>query len=285
MTGEVNLKIKAGFFVTQDGLSLYDEATLPEFSVASVVFVHGLGEHIGRYTQTFQDFTVQGYQCFGFDQRGFGRSGGDRGHIRQFSDYVDDLALFINQIRLLNVDKPIILLGHSMGSIVALAYAIRHPKVLKALLIFSSPIQLPSIFAKIGSFLAQLLAPIIPNLKIPNLIDSRDLSNNFENRQRFSNDPLAYQKVSLNWLSQFTQARHQVLRQAARIEIPVLINHGAEDRIAAPAGAKLLREELGSDDKILNIYTGLKHELLNHLPQERKEVLDKTFLWLDRVLS
>jgi alpha-beta hydrolase superfamily lysophospholipase len=268
------------FFRTNDQLALYFKATIVESSKASIVFVHGVGEHIDRYTETFQTFSEQGYSCFGFDQRGFGRSEGERGHVNSFSDYVEDLAKFIDDIVIREPAKAVFLLGHSMGSIVALAYALKDATKIQGLLVFSCPLKLASYSANLVGFIAQAWSVVMPKLKLPNLIDPQALSNNLTNIQAFITDPYAFNKVSVNWLWEFKLARGNVLNQARHIMLPVLINHGGADHIAAPGSAKALFAALGTHDKTLHIYPGLKHELLNHLPAERAKVLENTFEWL-----
>jgi len=270
----------AAFFRTNDQLALYFNATTVESSIASIVFVHGVGEHIGRYAETFQAFSDQGYSCFGFDQRGFGRSAGEPGHINAFSDYVEDLATFIDVIVGQEPTKTVFLLGHSMGSIVALAYALKYATKLQGLLIFSCPLALASYSANVAGFIAQSCAALMPTLKLPNLIDPQTLSNNVTNIQALIADPYAFNKVSLNWLREFKLARIQVLNHARQIMLPVLINHGEADSIAALSGAEALFTALGTTDKTLYSYPGLKHELLNHCPAERAKVLAQTFEWL-----
>lgn len=270
----------AAFFRTNDQLALYFKATTVKPSKASIVFVHGVGEHIGRYAETFQDFSEQGYSCFGFDQRGFGRSEGERGHINSFSDYVEDLAKFIDDIVIQEPAKAVFLLGHSMGSIVALAYALKYATKIQGLLIFSCPLKLASYSANLGGFIAQGGSIIMPKLKLPNLIDPQALSNNLTNIQAFITDPYAFNKVSINWLREFKLARAHVLNHAQHIMLPVLINHGDADHIAALSGAKALFAALGTTDKTLHVYPGLKHELLNHCPAEKAKVLEQTFEWL-----
>lgn len=270
------------FFQTHDQLALYFKAIRVEADKASVVFLHGVGEHIGRYAEAFQAFSEQGYSCFGFDQRGFGRSEGERGHVNAFSDYVEDLATFIDDIVSRDSTKPVFVLGHSMGSIVALAYALRHQARIQGLLLFSCPLQLQSRPAKLGGFIAQGAAFILPKLKLPNLIDPRALSNNPANIRAFIADPLAYTKVSVNWLREFKLARAEILKHAGQITLPVLMNHGGADTIAALGGARTLFSALGAQDKTLYVYPGLKHELLNHCPAERARVLEQTFDWLER---
>lgn len=271
------------FFRSHDQLALYFEATKAESSKASLVFLHGTGEHIGRYAEMFQTFTEQGYNCFGFDQRGFGRSEGEPGHIDAFSDYVEDLAKFIADIvRPAEPIKPVFLLGHSMGSIVALAYALKYATKIQGLLIFSCPLKLVTCSANLGCFIGEgWPSAVMPKLKLPNCIDPQALSDNSTNIQAFMTDPYAFNKVSLSWLREFKLARDKIQRDVQQIVLPVLINHGDADQIAAPDSATTLFAALGSDDKTLHIYPGLKHELLNHSSAKRAQVLEKTFAWLN----
>jgi len=270
------------YFRTKDQLKLYFKATLVESGKASIVFLHGVGEHIGRYSEAFQIFSEQGYNCFGFDQRGFGQSEGERGHINSFSDYVDDLAKFIDGIVRQQTATPIFLLGHSMGSIVALSYALNYPGQVQGLLIFSCPIKLDSYLATLGGFVAHDWSCIMPTFKVPNFIDPQALSDNKPNIEAFIADPYAVNKVSISWLREFTLARTTVLNQAEQIKIPVLLNHGEADTIASLSGAEALFDMLGTPYKTFHRYPGLKHELLNHCPDKRASVLLQTLAWLNR---
>lgn len=271
-----------GFFKTSDNISLHFKITPAVASKAAIVFVHGVGEHIDRYDAVFNAFANQGYSCFGFDQRGFGLSEGERGHIDSFSEYVEDLAQFIDDIVTRKTETPVFLFGHSMGSIVVLSYALRYASTLRGLLIFSCPLILDSWFANLGEYAAIALSAIAPRLKTSTLINPQDLSDDPGIIKAFRNDPLIVGKVSLNWLREFKLARKNILLNAEKIITPTLICHGVEDRIAAIKGSKLLYEKLGSGDKSFIVYDALKHELLNHLPIEQLNVLTQTFGWLDR---
>ena len=84
---------------------------------------------------------------------------------------------------------------------------------------------------------------------------------------------------------EFRLARADALDHARQIQIPVLINHGDADTIASVSGAKILYASVGSKDKTLSIYPGLKHELLNHKPAESEKVFEHTVAWLNSSLG
>lgn len=271
------------FFQAKDDVSLFYDTLSAISPKASVVFLHGVGEHIGRYEAIFKLFAEQGYSCFGFDQRGFGRSEGKRGHVNSFTDYVDDLAQFIAEI--VNRDapfKPVFLFGHSMGTIVVLSYALQYAFPIQGSIISSCPLKLACWLADVGSFFADGLSAVAPQLNIPNLIDPAELTYDPQVIEAFRHDPFIVRTVSINWLHEFKLARGNILHNADRILLPTLICHGSGDHIASIAGAKSLYEKLGSEDKSLAVFDGLKHELLNHRPDERAEVLRTVFEWLDR---
>lgn len=274
-----------GFFQTRDRLSLFYTARLAAEPKASIVFLHGVGEHIGRYEPAFQAFADRGYHCHGFDQRGFGRSEGTRGHVDAFQDYVGDTAEFIARIVDEAAARPLFLFGHSMGSIVMLNYALQYPQAIRGMLVFSCPLHLAGRLADYGGALAKRCSRYAPRLRIPSLIDLDELTDNPRVIDDFGHDPYRLSTVTLGWLSQFTLAREHIERHAGRIASPALICHGGNDRIAAVSGARALYERLGSEDKSLRVYPGFKHELLNHQPAESARVLKETVAWLDKRLT
>lgn len=271
-----------GFFSTADDLCLYYRGRVPEGPArGTIVFVHGVGEHCGRYVEAFESFAQQGFRCFGFDQRGFGKSQGRRGHVDAFARYADDLAAFLGYVAVSTAGQPVFLLGHSMGTFVVLLYAMRQPPGLAGLLIYSCPLKV-SWYMELGAWMVGGLAGIIPKVRIPTLIVAADLSDDVSVQAGFRGDPEVFGTVTIGWLHQFRKARDCILREAHRITLPVLINHGAADRIANPAGAAILLERLGSPDRSLELYEGLKHELLNQRSEARARVLQHAFAWLDR---
>jgi alpha-beta hydrolase superfamily lysophospholipase len=274
-----------GFFQTRDCLSLFYTARPAASPKASIVFLHGVGEHIGRYEPAFQAFAAHGYYCYGFDQRGFGRSEGKRGHVDAFQDYVDDAAEFIAQVAAEEAARPLFLFGHSMGSIVMLNYVLQYPQAIRGVLVFSCPLHLVGRLADYGGALAKKCSKYAPRLRIPSLIDLNELTDNPRVIDDFKHDPYRLPTVTLGWLNQFTLAREQIGRHAGRIASPALICHGGKDRIAALSGAKALYARLGSEDKSLVVYPGFKHELLNHRPAESAQVLEETVAWLDKRLT
>ncbi len=89
---------------------------------AVVVLVHGVGEHSGRYMNIVGPLVEGGYAVFSYDQRGHGASEGRRVHIDRWSEYRDDLGTYIEMVSTQVPERPVVLYGHSMGSLVVLDY-------------------------------------------------------------------------------------------------------------------------------------------------------------------
>src|SRR5450830_623381 len=127
-------------FAAADGLLLTRQAWRTEGAPAAVLaVVHGYGEHGGRYRGLAEDMAVRGYAVHVYDLRGHGRSGGRRGRLGRFTDYLDDTAVFLDAVRQEQPGRPLYLLGHSLGGLIAAAYVEDRPADGLAGLILSSP--------------------------------------------------------------------------------------------------------------------------------------------------
>ncbi len=119
-------------YITSDGLDIYTKTWEPAADQkvkATVVFAHGLGEHINRYNHVFSNFTENGIKVHAFDQRGFGqtaRKNGIIGHNEGFKQVMKDMKDASERVRIDGV--PHFVMGHSMGGCIALNFAIEHPE-------------------------------------------------------------------------------------------------------------------------------------------------------------
>ena len=106
-----------------------------------VQILHGLGEHIGRYERFAHAAVARGFVVFGHDHRGHGRSEGERGYFADedgWQKVVEDVRLVNDHIREAQATKPVIMLGHSMGSFIAETFAMHYGERLQGLLLSGS---------------------------------------------------------------------------------------------------------------------------------------------------
>ncbi|MCB1973299.1 MAG: alpha/beta fold hydrolase, partial [Burkholderiaceae bacterium] len=117
-------------YTANDGenLAVYDWP-LAEGSAqrGTVLLVHGLGEHAGRYHAVAQHLNAWGFAVRAYDQYGHGQSGGPRGGLNHDMRLLDDLADMVDATRARAPEGlPLVLLGHSMGGLVAARFVAMH---------------------------------------------------------------------------------------------------------------------------------------------------------------
>ncbi len=273
---------------TADGLELAAEHHLRPACRGVVTVVHGYAEHAGRYGEVLAALDAAGYASHLLDLRGHGRSGGVRGHVLRFEDYLDDLDLFRQRIDVLEtppqppapgLQPPRILFGHSLGGLIALRYVLHRPDAFDALAV-SSPflqptMELPWVKVKLAAVAAQLS----PTLLIKSDIDAAWLSHDPAVVAAYQDDPLVFKTLNPRWFFEVRRAQQEVRERAGEIRLPVLMLHGGADPIADPQATRRVFERLASADKRLEVYPGLLHEILNEV--ERARVVADLVAWLD----
>lgn len=269
-----------GTFIGKGGLEIFFQQWEVANPKAVLVIVHGLGEHSGRYGNLIDALQNKGIAIFGLDHRGFGRSGGKRGHVDSFMDYIYDLKIFVNMIRDKYPNKPVIMLGHSMGGVLALKYALTHAEDLDAL-ILSSPGLVPAI--KVPAWkknLAIFLSSRIPSLTMPSGLDATTISRDKEVVKKYLDDPLVHDKVTPRFYVEMMNTIDECINRCGEITLPLLLFHGTADALVLDEASKIVYQKASSKDKTLKLFEGLYHETMNELEPDRKKVLKFVADWI-----
>lgn len=239
-----------------DATKLATRRWISESPRAAVVLVHGLAEHAGRYDHIGSQFAAKGFDVRATDLRGFGRSGGERAYVEDFSTYVDDLADDITGARELGV--PVVLLGHSLGGLVAALY-VTSDRPQPSLLVLSAP-AIAADLPKAKALLARVLVRVLPKLKVSNGLKGEQLSRDPEVGRRYFADPLVVPKSSVRLGVALMEAMERVGTALDQITLPTLVVHGGADSIVAPSSTEQLGE-LPSATRV--VFEGFRHEVFN----------------------
>ena len=240
---------------------------------ASVLLVHGLGEHSGRYEHVGDQLAAAGLEVHAFDLRGNGGSGGRRGHVDRWSQFHDDLAERLGAVREAAAGRPVVLYGHSMGGLVALGYLLSaRPK--PDLVVLSSP-GLDSTLARWKKTLAPVLGRIVPTLAIPNGISGRTLSRDPRVAEKVAADPACATASTARFGAEALAEQARVRREYVSLTLPTLVLHGLDDGLV-PAAASEILGSLPNVER--RTYPGFRHEL--HNEPEGPQILDEVIAWL-----
>ena len=270
-----------GTFRTSDGLELFELSWKAQGEAkGAVVIVHGFGEHCARYTHVAEKLAESGYSVHTFDLRGHGRSEGPRGFVRSFENYIKDLELFIGRVRLKERDKPLFLLGHSMGGAIATLFSIKHGDGIDGIILSAALVENPENTSPFFLFVLSLLSKLFPTVGVVDEIKGSDLSRDPGMVERHDSDPLVYHKKMIaRQAHEMSRAIKTIKDGSGAISVPILILHGTSDRVTDTKGSEELHESVSSPDKTLKTYEGFHHEIMNE--PERERVLSDIISWLD----
>lgn len=264
---------------SDDGVPLLVRKWEPDHKPKGVVcLVHGLGEHSGRYAHWAERLTGAGYAVFSCDQRGHGRSGGQRGHVPSFDHLGDDLDLVLAEANKNYPKKPCFLYGQSLGGIFVLFYLIQRRPQLTGAVITSPGLHNSLERQKVKVMMARILGLIIPKLSMASGLNEKALSRDPGVIAAYLHDPLVHDRVTVHMAREMLGGIEYVFNRAAEISLPLLLMHGSGDRIAYNSGAEKI-VSLVSGDCTYKLWEGLYHEL--HNEPEKDEVFDFLKEWLD----
>jgi len=269
------------FFPTRDGLRLFERRWLPSGEPrAEVMLVHGIIEHGGRYVPTAEALARRGYAVAVMDLRGHGKSDGPRCWVRSFEEYVDDLDGFFDRTVRRAQGKPVFVLGHSLGGLIAVLWCIRCQPKLNGLILSGPALQIRHRLFPWLRRLAVVGSMLFPRLRMVRL-GGRRISRDPAIVAQFHDDPLVFHgRIPVRTGAEILRAGGLVQAAFKQVRAPLLILHGAADRVAAIEASQKLVQRAAATDKTLRLYPELYHEVLNEPEKER--VLADLIQWIDQ---
>jgi alpha-beta hydrolase superfamily lysophospholipase len=239
-----------------------------------VVIAHGYGEHIGRYAHVADALVRRGAVVYGPDHLGHGESDGERAVVTDFERVVDDLHQVVELAQRENPGLPVVLVGHSMGGLIAMRYAQRHGEVLVGLALSGPAVGLDPVF---GDWLA---APELPS----DPIDVSTLSRDPAVGEAYAGDPLVYHG---GWkrptLEAFKATCEAIAAGPGFGDLPVLYVHGEADQLVPLMLAQPVVQSKRGDDFTELILPERRHEVFNET--DRDETIGKVADFAERVTS
>jgi len=247
---------------------------------AFIIFVHGLGEHTGRYESWAALLKDERIGFTGVDLPGHGRSDGARGNIKNYSLTDEMIEILHEHVSKTFPGIPVFIYGHSLGGGIVLDYILRKNPGFKAAIVTSPWLKLSFHPSKAKIILAGIMKHIFPGLVQPSGLVVDHISHDRAVVERYNSDPLVHDKISVSLFHNAMNAASSALSNAGNLNIPLLLMHGSDDMICSPDGSR----EFAGKTKMaeLKIWEGGYHELHNEL--FRNEVFAYLKAWLNKMI-
>lgn len=247
-----------------DGTPLYVTDYLLPMQAArgSVVIMHGLGEHSGRYRRLAQFLNDCGLSVRCYDHRGHGRSSGDRGDVINGDPMLQDARIVIDDFAARFRDPPY-LLGHSMGGLFAARFALAQLSPLRGLILSSPALAVPMNGTQ--KFLLNLMHTVAPWLGVPNGLQPKFLSHDAAVVAAYKTDPLVHNKISARLLRSMLSSIDYCMAHASSLQIPTLMLVAGEDHLVDADGSKRFSALLPPGAAQFKLYDAYYHELFNEV--------------------
>jgi len=273
---------------TADGLRLHLQRWPgPAAARGTVLIVHGLGEHSGRYAHVAAQLNGWGWNVLGYDQRGHGRSQGARARLRRDDDLLTDLALVIATARAEH-DGPLVLLGHSMGGLVAARFAaegtLAQPRPWYRdvdALVLSSPALAADITPGQKRLLA-VMSRLAPDVAVHNGLKPEWVSRDPAVVTTYETDPLGHDRISPRLAKFILDQGAWVRERASAWTLPTLLLFAGSDRCVSPAGSEAFAAAAPKLWLTAQRFEPLGHEIFND--PEQAEVFAVLRAWLSTQL-
>jgi len=276
---EAEARHEEGFLNSADHLRLYWQRFTPERARATVVVLHGGGDHCGRYPALTAALVQGGFQAALVDFRGHGQSDGRRWHVDGFSDYLHDVAAFVAKLSQDGIaGDRLFVVGHSMGGLVAALWAAGHGRLLSGL-VLSSPYFGLAVRPPMAKVLAgKVVGRFVPWLPISVGLRMAQLTSDVELQRWTDRDPLYGRSTTPRWFEESNRAQREALRRAGEIDVPLLVLAAGADEVADLSAARTFVDAARSRDKRLVVYDGFRHEIFNEV--RRQEPIGEAVAWL-----
>jgi alpha-beta hydrolase superfamily lysophospholipase len=244
---------------------------------AVILLVHGLGDHIQRYSHWVNMFMEKKIGFVGMDLPGHGLSDGKRGNIKNYSLISEMLDIMISEYKKTFPGIPVFLYGHSLGGGIVIEYILKKSPSITGAIVTSPWLRLTFEPNRIKLMLSKTLKSLFPALVQPSGLIASHISHNKEVVDNYISDPLVHDKISVGLFHSAVSAAGYSLNNAANLKTPLLLIHGSDDLITSPEGSR----EFASKTKLveLKIWDGGYHEL--HNEPFKDEVFSYIIRWIE----
>lgn len=269
-----------GYLEGTGGVRVFYRAWETSEPTGSVLFVHGLGEHGGRYDRLTEVVGALGLDLYAIDLRGHGRSQGKRGHVPDFTCYLRDLDRLIRRAGRETAGRTTFLVGHSLGGLVVGRYAEAFaPDGLRGV-VFVAPfvetkMSVPGWKRSLGAATDRM----VPALTMDNGLNVEELFRRESDQRVYTEDPRVHRRISARLWGEMQRASSRLLADAHRLRVPVLLQLAGSDTVVSNSAARDFGARLASRPEVIE-YEDAYHAL--YFDPRAEEGLTDLQRWLEQ---
>lgn len=259
-----------GTFTASDGLQIFTQSWLPDTAPSAIdILVHGYGEHSGRYSHVAEMLVAAGYGVYTLDHRGHGKSEGLRAYYDSIDEPVRDLEQYFQDIQQQQPNQKIFMIGHSMGSLIALKFTLRNQAKLAGLVLSGTAVNSTDTVPGFQRSLLNVLRSFAPKFPLVPSLSADALSTDPQTVRDYDADPLNYRgSWRIGLAAELLKVSEELQSRAKELTLPLFVIHGEADEITPIAGAHTIYNRASSTDRTLKTYPGMRHEIFNELERE-----------------
>lgn len=262
-----------------DGTALHLRAWRVPQPRLILINVHGLGDHGALYPDLIEFGLCRGWSVLGPDTRGNGRSGGARGHVERFEHFRQDLQVIVRAAQREAGALPLVLVGHSLGGLIVLDYALAHPTGLSAVVLAAPPLG-PLAVSGARLALARSVSRLWPGFALETGLDLSTLADDPAILPKLLSDPLFHRKASARLATEVERTVASVHAGGRSLTVPTLIMHGTGDDIVPIEGSRRFASTAAPAPVELMELPGARHALFaDYGKEERLRLLGE---WLEQ---
>lgn len=258
-------------------MKIYREVWPVEQERGCIVIVHGAGEYFARYYWLANKLNEAGYSVIGGDLPGLGRSKGRKGHIGRFEEYYAALDEWTTEAK--RRQRPLFLLGHSMGGLIVTRYAETAQPDVDGIILSSPCLGLARRISPALVGMASVLNRVSPALRLSAGIKADEVSRDRDVTLKYIEDPYITTKVSVRWYKEMEKAMRLAAEEAKRYpDVPTLVMQAGADKIVNAATTKAWAKKLPVSVKQYIEWPDCYHEIFNE--PEKEEVVETMINWM-----
>ncbi len=281
MENTVPAPVRRSGTIQSGDVALSYSLIMPQQSKATLVLVHGINDHKGRYVVLQDDLAKADYGSLAYDQRGFGLSEGERADVAHYQELLCDLSGVVHWLRGKHPAAKVFVIGHSLGAAIAATYCIDYANDVDGLILSAPAYDVP-LFPFWMEWLAYLLNVFMParSCRYPSTRGKRSRDPAVD--AAVAEDPLIFNRGTPRFYVEFRKMNRYLHERAGQIGLPTLILQGGADTIIRPKGAESLSAQLKHPKNKLIWYEGHYHEVFHEIGRER--VVADMITWLEILL-